>query len=514
MPVSDSKSAPDSHTPPIDAILLNRFTSDMIYLDYLAASFASMLSYSIPTLAPEKRRPTGLRVLCTFSILLTLLIFPLQAASTYILPQAAGNGDGSSWENAAAAPAPDKWTALVARLSPGDTLHIGSGSYENVRFAIGKGGREDAPITLLGEDTGAGLPVFHGSWKKENPASGEILCTIRPGVGFVVLKNFRVRNCLAAIVTSGGNHGLTISGLDVRDVRLGIVFKNNAVRSEDPNTWTRNVLVENSNFTGFTKSALRWEGGNRDFRIINCHGDAGGKDYFTEPFHMVFLIRGDERKNLPENSERAHDQNFLFENCTARNAYHEAPSGKGYWNGDGFTAERGVRNITFVNCAAFDCTDGGWDLKADDVTFKNCIAFRNKRNIRIWGSATFENCIVGFPEKRGGSGGTANFGIYTSGNIALKRCTLVSNLSQFNIEKITSPNSIVARLTDCLIVFLGKDTPELSKQIALDRTTVINQSNAPAASVFKAPPSAEWEGKDTNFDPQSAFAGKGYHSGE
>ncbi|EIP98683.1 hypothetical protein OpiT1DRAFT_03148 [Opitutaceae bacterium TAV1] len=438
----------------------------------------------------------------------------LGAADFYVLPQAKGSGDGASWENAAAAPAADAWTARIAQLAAGDTLHIGSGTYAGIRFSIAKGGTGDLPVTLLGEDTGAGLPIFRGSWTKEKPASGEILCSFGPGASFVTLKNLRVQNHLAAVVTSGGNDGLVISGLDIRDVRMGAVFKGNA-RADNPATWTRNVLVENCTFTGFTKSALRWEGGNRDFRIVNCHGDAGGKPYFTEPFHMIYDIRGDGRKDLPEIIERVHDRNLTFENCTAHNAYHQPPSGKNYWNGDGFVAERGVKNLTFVNCAAFDCTDGGWDLKADNVTFKNCVSFRNKRNFRIWGTATFENCIAGFPQKRGGSGGAANLGIYSKEAITLDHCTLVTDGSWFNIEsKDAKPDDILIRLKNSLLVSIDKDVSaaDLGKQVALTNTALINLARPAKGPVFKTPPAAEWDGKGAAFDPQPAYAGQGYRS--
>ncbi|HEY9248983.1 MAG TPA: hypothetical protein VIO38_07620, partial [Rariglobus sp.] len=73
----------------------------------------------------------------------------LQAADYFILPAAAGTGDGSSWVNAAA---PSDWPASVAKLSAGDTLRIGSGTYDKVQLALTASGRKGAPITLLGED--------------------------------------------------------------------------------------------------------------------------------------------------------------------------------------------------------------------------------------------------------------------------------------------------------------------------------------------------------------------------
>ena len=326
----------------------------------------------------------------------------------------------------------------------------------------------------------------------------------------MTIKNLRVENYLAAVVTSGGNEGVIISGLAVKDVRMGLVFKNNA-RADTPASWTRDMLVENCTFTGFTKSALRWEGGNRDFRIVNCHGDAGGKPYATDPFHMIYDIRGDTRKDLPPVIARVHDTHITFVGCTARNAWHEAPAGKNYWNGDGFVAERGVSKLTFIDCSAFDCTDGGWDLKADGVVFKGCVAFRNKRNFRIWSEAAFENCIMGFPVKRGGSGGSYNIGVYSKGMLTLDRCTLVGDAPPFGIEvEGGAPGAVHVRIADSLIVSIDRELAPDGKQVEEANTSRFVFSKAPKGPVFKTVPSADWNGEGTAFDALPAYGNQGF----
>ncbi|MFH1499361.1 MAG: hypothetical protein ABII82_16240 [Verrucomicrobiota bacterium] len=440
---------------------------------------------------------------------LTVLAPALRAADYYILPAAAGSGDGSSWANAAAAPSTDAWSDQVAKLTAGDTLRIGSGTYEKATIAIAKGGAKGAPVTLQGEDTGGGLPVFRSSWVKETPASGGVFCRLAVNAAFVTLKDLRFENYLAVFVTSGGNEGIVLSGLDVKDVRFGAVFKNNA-RADDPASWTRDVLVENSTFTGFTKSALRWEGGNRDFRIVNVHGDAGGKAYAGDPFHMIYDIRGDTRKDITDPAARTHEINLTFIGCTARNAYHEAPPGKSYWNGDGFVAERGVSNLTFIDCMAFDCTDGGWDLKATNVTFKGCVAFRNKRNFRLWSEATFENCIAGYPVHRGGSGDSANLGAYGKGVVTMDRCTLVGDPTPFNIEvKGAAPGAIHIRMKDSLVISDGASAPQI-KQADLVNTLVFPLDSAPKGPVFAAEAISQWDGKGTAFNPVAAYGNHGF----
>lgn len=442
--------------------------------------------------------------------LLAALPSPALAADFYVLPEAKGSGDGSSWANAAAAPAADAWGAQISKLAAGDTLRVGSGTYPKVKFGAGKGGAKGSPVTILGEDTGGGLPLFRGSWTKEKPATGEILCSVGINAGFVTIKNLRVENYLAVVVTSGGNEGVIVSGLAVKDVRMGLVFKNNA-RADTPASWTRDLLVENCTFTGFTKSALRWEGGNRDFRIVNCSADAGGKPYATDPFHMIYDIRGDTRKDLPPIIARVHDTHLTFIGCTARNAWHEAPAGKKYWNGDGFVAERGVTKLTFIDCKAFDCTDGGWDLKADGVVFKGCVSFRNKRNFRIWGESSFENCIMGFPIKRGGSGGAYNIGVYSKGVLTLDRCTLVGDAPPFGFEvEGAAPGTVHVRIANSLIVSIDREPAPEGKLVEESNTSRFVLAKAPKGPVFKTAPSADWNGDGAAFDPLPAYGNQGF----
>src|SRR3546814_6394965 len=76
-----------------------------------------------------------------------------------------------------------------------------------------------------------------------------------------------------------------------------------------------------------------------------------------------------------------------------RSAHHFQESGTAaskYWNGDGFSDERGNHGIRYLTCTATECTDGGFDLKSTDVYMENCVSRANKRNYRLWGSGRSE----------------------------------------------------------------------------------------------------------------------------
>ncbi len=83
-----------------------------------------------------------------------------------------------------------------------------------------------------------------------------------------------------------------------------------------------------------------------------------------------------------------------------------------YWNGDGFSDERGNWAIRYLSCLATDCTDGGFDLKSAGMYLEGCIARGNKRNFRLWSSGTLQGCRSEEPVSRGGIGRPAHFSFH------------------------------------------------------------------------------------------------------
>lgn len=98
-------------------------------------------------------------------------------------------------------------------------------------------------------------------------------------------------------------------------------------------------------------------------------------------------------------------------------AFREAsrPADK-YWNGDGFSDERGNHHIRYLSCIAAECSDGGFDLKSADVYLENCTARLNKRNFRLWNSGELRQCVSEDPRHYGGTSGTAHFSFHGTVN--------------------------------------------------------------------------------------------------
>ncbi|VVT00183.1 conserved hypothetical protein [Sphingomonas sp. EC-HK361] len=101
---------------------------------------------------------------------------------------------------------------------------------------------------------------------------------------------------------------------------------------------------------------------------------------------------------------------FRFERCTMRGFRWKRKDAQ-YWNGDGFSAERGNKRLIFRNCAAWGNSDGGFDLKASDSLLDDCVSGRNARNYRLWSSIRATRLTSIEPVKIGGIGDTVHFAL-------------------------------------------------------------------------------------------------------
>lgn len=96
---------------------------------------------------------------------------------------------------------------------------------------------------------------------------------------------------------------------------------------------------------------------------------------------------------------------FRFERCVMRGFRWQRKPNQ-YWNGDGFSTERGNRDIHFSGCEAWDNSDGGFDLKSTGTRLDDCTAGRNARNYRLWSNITATRLTSVDPGKIGGRGDT------------------------------------------------------------------------------------------------------------
>lgn len=338
----------------------------------------------------------------------------------YLLPTAAGSGDGSAWSDATAATPASVATAL-ATLQPGGILHLGSGTYPGLSIDVHVAGEPGRPVTIQGEDTGGGLPLLVGDWDHAKPAGGALAITVRPGVHDVVIAGLRLRRWQEGVsIRDGGVHDVRFADLDMQEMRSGFELAGGTDATK-PAAWNERLVIERCRVVKYTKRGIRFRRGNRQVTVSDCLADAGGKDYAAEAFPMSFAIEGD-RNAGKEGREALSDHDIRFERCEARGNWNDAGPGK-YWNADGFCAEHSPTGLVYIDCRSSGNTDGGWDDKSAAPHLIRCTSSGNKRNFRMWNlaaPAVFEDCTGGPAILYGGSGDAAD--LWVKGAITATGC--------------------------------------------------------------------------------------------
>ena len=342
----------------------------------------------------------------------------------HVLPQAAGQGDGRSWEHALGASALQRLRNL--KLQPGDRVLIGSGEYRDADLEVTASGSREAPIRIEGVDRGGGVPRLISGWRIEQPEAGGSAVDLAAGVSHVVLSRLRIESyqfaVMARAVRSGAPRShLRLEDLEMRSVRHGLYLSD-----------CDDLEVVQCNVWRYSKHGFRLNEGCDRVVFRGCtadcsEGDARWEDQ-TELFPFGYLV----------NNAGAPNTDIRFEECLAAN--NRMPRQRGsYKNGDGFVVEENTRNVEFVKCRALRNQDGGFDLKPP-VRLTGCIAIGNSRNFRLWTTAELTNCFSGW----------APTGLWCNGGpVRLQQCTLFA-LRDEAVETDDAAKSVVT-LTRCLV---------------------------------------------------------------
>lgn len=422
-----------------------------------------------------------------------LLSAPAVFADVYITPAGAGAADGSDWANAYPVTA---LQAQVTALQPGQTVHLGSGTYSLTSLTISGSGEAGAPKRIVGVDTGGGTPLFQGAYVVDSNSGGAFLRF--PGAAHHwEIKNIRFRNY--RYVIDMPTNGTTF------DLRTNLVFENLVMDSIEDGLRIRNashVLVKNCTAIRYTKKAFRIGLYTSFMTYDGCLADCNAGDSSFPSAAIPVGFGGDDSDGQP----LIHDITFV--DCIARNnGYAQGESN--YWNGDGFSSERGTYNLTFIRCEAYDNHDGGFDHKATNATFQDCIAVGNKIGFRHWaGGGVYDNCIAAFNEKRGGTGGS--YGLWVSGNggeVTVNFSTFHDNAStQLSIE-----DSGLLTVLDTVLSTNSATAGFISGPATTERS-VTYRPGVGTDPLYLAP-SVTWQNDPADaMDSQTYGETKGYHS--
>ncbi|MFA4943370.1 MAG: hypothetical protein WC789_01565 [Lentisphaeria bacterium] len=404
----------------------------------------------------------------------------LNGSDQYVLPKPSGDGSGKDFANARGV---DSLQAALDAAGAGNTVRLGSGEYGRVTLTFTTGGTSDKPKTLLGVDTGAGLPVFTSNFDGKNPAqTGGTFLTVPGGVSHLEIKDIILKGFNAAVRLRGGNVGVRLSNVDLSNGRDAFWFEGEGIRD---------LVVKDCDVKKYTKRAFRIVRGVSEARFENCHADAGGKENALEIFPVGFQVIEGEK--------------ITFSDCSAANNWHDAGPNK-YWNADGFCSERKATDLTFIRCLAYGNTDGGWDLKSNRSKLVNCIGIANKRNFRFWASpepAVMENCLSAFAIDYGKRGHDLGVWQQSGGGLVMKNCTLWGDPVSLVIDQGIPGKPTPVTLEKCLIVpAAGKSAQQFSPGVEVEnRGSIVAENGQPAVQLKN--PSPTWRGGDDSFDSTS-----------
>jgi hypothetical protein len=308
----------------------------------------------------------------------------------FIAPEPRGNGNGKSWEDAAAL---DDLSRMIGEAGPGGRvlLRAGAGAYAQRSLNIYAGGAPGDPVHIMGVDaTGrphaAEIVGTRTAPYDPNGQLGQEGFRLMRGADYLTFSHLSfVNQGNGCIRVAADISGLTIE--DVSAMNVTRLIENNA-SGQSTATLTRfafrRIVVR-----GFSRGVLRLRYDSRDGIIEDIVGDSEQQDKGNFAVGVSFY-------------DNARD--IRLRRCQMRNALDT--TGK-YWNGDGFSTERDNRAIRFLACAAFGNADAGFDCKGK-VELIDCEASGNLRNYRVWGEAILVNCFSEDPVKRGGTGSASH----------------------------------------------------------------------------------------------------------
>lgn len=333
----------------------------------------------------------------------------MRPAPVHIVPGGAGERDGRDWDNAGG-------LADLPRLArPGRRVWIRAdlGAYRlDAPLEFRAGGTAEAPTTVEGVDA-SGAPmraVLTGNRTAPyDPAGnpGNEAFRLLSGADHLRFRNLSFLNQGHCFRLAGDIAGIEIADIDARNVRR---FVEDAHTGESGTATVSGLTIRNVQIRGFSKDAIRLRYETHDVLIEDVLGDSERQD-------------GDDFAEGVSLDDTAHD--VTLRRVTMRNAH---DTKNAYWNGDGFSAERGTYRLRFEDTVASGSTDAGYDLKSSDTVLIRASASDNAVNFKFWGrNIALKDCIGLAPYKRGGTGDQNQVQVLEGAAVTMSGCRLVDS---------------------------------------------------------------------------------------
>ncbi len=297
----------------------------------------------------------------------------------YISPTGSGTGDGSSAANAATL---NDLPQLIAAAGPGGQVLLladqGAYAAPTGALAIVAGGTASAPVTIRGVDSAGHVMAATIAGTRTEPfdpasPSGEEVFRLLGGANNLRFSDLAFENVGTAFRVGADVRNLAIEHVDAANVSR---FFDNMVSGANASATITGLTIRDVAIDGYSKGAIRIQYDTNNVLIEDVRGDSQFQD--GDNFAIGVHITG-----------TAHD--VTIDRVAMRNALDTVND---YRNGDGFATERGTYNITLRDVIATGNSDGGLDLKNDNIVVDGAIVSGNGRNVRLWGTGAQLSNIV------------------------------------------------------------------------------------------------------------------------
>lgn len=373
------------------------------------------------------------------------------AADYFGTPAGSGNYSGSKWADALqlnkAGGLQEAWDAMGSS----DTLYVGSGDYTIIQTltltASNDGESADLRKRIVGVDRGSGYPRFIGGFD-DILTNNEKLFEAQTGASYFSIENICVTNYSRIFRALSKNHGYQFRNVQGWNTKFGFESQGCAT-NENANVGSSNIVFEAITLNNVAQQGFTLRYGHNGVLFKDCVVDAGGKPY-DDVLHVAnnandlnnrvcFMVSKKDNTNPFVGDDVPTDKSVVFINCSANNAYNAVDAN--YWEGDGFVIERWCE-VSMYNCSAFGNTDGGFDVKANELWLEDCVSIGNKRNFRLWTidePAVMKNCLSAYATKFDGSFGGKTY-------VAGTPCNM-------NVTAGTNPTADIAKVnaTNCTL---------------------------------------------------------------
>lgn len=326
-----------------------------------------------------------------------------------------GDGDGSSWDDAAGL---QDLPGLVEELDGGGQVWLrgDAGAYRvKDSIALAAGGSDGEPVVVRGVDEDGDPDAAEIESDRADPYEpdgerGSDVLELRDGADHLVFRDLAFSNVGAAFTVAGPIEDLTVEQVTADNVRYFLTNINGGSgRDGDGDATVSGLVIRHVDVDGFSKSVLMLRYDSHDVLVQDVAGDSQGQD--GDDFAMGVSLKGSVHAVVL--------RRVRMDNSVSTQG--------GYWNGDGFAAERDVDDVLLQDTSASGSTDAGYDLKSSDTRLVDAQASGNKRNFRFWSDVEGVRLSGQAPSKRGGSGAAAQVWLAKGADVTLADSELLDS---------------------------------------------------------------------------------------